>query len=71
MPEPVNGRWAFSPAEAAAALSISRAGLYNLLKSGELPSIKIGASRRIRTEDLAGYLDRLSASSNGHNQATK
>lgn len=52
-------RWAYSPAEAAKALGISRAHLYNLLAAGALPSVKVGRSRRIRAEALRAYLDSL------------
>lgn len=43
--------------EAARLLSISRAKAYELVASGELPSIKVGASIRIRRRSLLAWLD--------------
>lgn len=40
-------------------LSLSRSRVYELLASGELPSIRIGRSRRIRRDDLIAYVDGL------------
>ncbi|MFF4652994.1 helix-turn-helix domain-containing protein [Streptomyces sp. NPDC001380] len=42
--------------EVMAALRLSRSKLYDLLRSGELSSIKIGRSRRIPTDSLATFL---------------
>lgn len=36
-----------TPVEAASALGIGRSKLYQLLQSGRLPSVRIGACRRI------------------------
>lgn len=52
-------RLAYSPAEAAQLLGLSRARLYELLTDGSIPSLKIGRSRRIRREALVAYLDQL------------
>lgn len=52
-------RLAYSPAEAAAVLSISRARLYELLDDGTIPSCKLGRRRLIRHEALVALLDRL------------
>ncbi len=49
----------FTLADAAAALSVSRSKVYELVRSGALPSVRIGGSRRVRGEDLAGYVDAL------------
>jgi excisionase family DNA binding protein len=54
-----------SPAEAAARLGLSRGTVYALLARGELPSIHIGAARRIRVADLHAFVDRLVAEQNG------
>lgn len=51
------GRVAYSPAEAAEALGLCRATIYNLINAGELRSVVIGRSRRIP----AAELDRLLA----------
>lgn len=56
-------RLAFSPAEAAAVLGCSRAGIYNHIKDGTLPSVKLGRRRLIRREALVGLLDSLEAES--------
>jgi excisionase family DNA binding protein len=48
-----------SAEEAARALGIGRTRMYELLRSGEVASIKLGRSRRIRPEDLEEYVERL------------
>ena len=48
-----------SPEEAASMLSVARSTVYVLIASGELPSVKIGKSRRLRVEDIEEYVDRL------------
>jgi excisionase family DNA binding protein len=53
-----NERLLVRPEEAAAALSVSRAQIYQWLASGALPSIKLGASRRIEVAELRQYIDR-------------
>lgn len=54
-------RLALSPADAATALGISRARLYQLLDDGTLASVKLGRRRLIRREALVDLLDRLEA----------
>ena len=49
--------------EAAAAIRISRAKLYELLDSNELESIHIGRSRKVPAEALRIYIDQLWARS--------
>ena len=46
--------------EAAAALGVSRAKLYELIACGALPAVKVDGCRRVRTEDLVSYVNRLS-----------
>jgi excisionase family DNA binding protein len=48
-----------SPAEAAAHLSIGRSKVYELMRLGELRSVKIGASRRIPQGALADFVAAL------------
>ena len=48
-----------SAEEAARALGIGRTRMFELIRSGEVPSIKLGRSRRIRPEDLEQYVERL------------
>jgi excisionase family DNA binding protein len=49
----------FTPKQAASVLSISRSSLYNLLRSGELGSIRIGRSRRIAQAHMNKFIDDL------------
>jgi excisionase family DNA binding protein len=49
-----------TPEQAAEALGIGRTRLYALLASGDLPSVKVVGSRRIRVGDLAAYVEALS-----------
>ena len=46
--------------EAAAALGVSRAKLYELIACGALPAVKVDGCSRVRTEDLVSYVNRLS-----------
>ena len=46
--------------QTAAELNIARRRVFELIKTGQLPSVKIGTSRRIRSADLADYVARLS-----------
>lgn len=48
-----------TPLEAARTLGIGRSKLYELLSSGELASIHIGACRRIPIEALRAYITQL------------
>jgi len=45
--------------DAAIALKLSVAKVKQLVSSGELPSVKIGRSRRIRQSDLAAFIGGL------------
>ncbi|HRC40025.1 helix-turn-helix domain-containing protein [Nostocoides sp.] len=45
--------------DVATALSVGRSKVYELVRSGVLPSVRIGGSRRVRGEDLATYVDTL------------
>jgi excisionase family DNA binding protein len=44
--------------EAAASLSVGRPKMWQLVMTGEVPSIKIGASRRIPVRALEDYVQR-------------
>jgi excisionase family DNA binding protein len=48
--------------QAATELHIARRRVFELIKTGRLPSVKIGTSRRIRSSDLAEYVAKLSNS---------
>jgi excisionase family DNA binding protein len=45
--------------QAAASLAICRTKVYELLRNGQLESIRIGTSRRIPTSALAEYVERI------------
>lgn len=45
-------RLAYSPAEAAAAIGVSRATIYNLINRGELTARKVGRATRIARTEL-------------------
>ena len=62
LPTPAHERLAYRPAEAAEAIGVSRATFYKLLTSGEVPSVKIGRSRRVRRAALDDYLTQLEQS---------
>jgi excisionase family DNA binding protein len=44
--------------EAAKSLGVSRATIYGLVESGELPSVRIGRARRIPVFALKAYVER-------------
>jgi len=46
-----------SPAQAAQALGLSRAAVYNLMARGELRSVKLGGSRRIPVSELERLIE--------------
>ncbi|MFI5387093.1 MAG: helix-turn-helix domain-containing protein [Fimbriimonadales bacterium] len=48
------------PVDLVSLLQLSRAQVYLLLASGEIPSIRIGRLRRIRRQDLEDWLSRRS-----------
>ncbi len=45
-----------------ACLGVSRAKVYELMASGELTSVRVGGSRRIRASDLETFVTGLDAS---------
>ena len=45
--------------ETAAQLRIARRRVFEMIRDGSLPSVKIGRSRRIRSADLAEYVANL------------
>jgi excisionase family DNA binding protein len=56
-----------TPEEAAERLSVGRSRIFELIGSGRLRSVRLGASRRIPTSALVEFVDELSASdSAGH-----
>jgi len=54
--------------QAAEALAISRSKIYELLASGDLPSVQIGRCRRIPTSALADFVKDLASPSMSRDQ---
>jgi len=52
-------RLLLTPAEAATALSIGRSKLYELMRAGVVPSVRIGACRGIAATDLSDVVAKL------------
>ena len=48
-----------TPEEAAEALGVGRSTLYDLLRLQQIPSVKIGRSRRIPVSALRDFAERL------------
>ena len=53
----------YRPVEAAEALGVSRARMYELLASGEIPSVKVGNVKRVPVASLNAWLERRLAES--------
>ncbi len=45
--------------EAAERLGLSRSQVYIIMRRGELPSVRIGRSRRVAARDLERFVERL------------
>ncbi|KPM53345.1 hypothetical protein ACG83_21665 [Frankia sp. R43] len=54
-------RLLLSTPDAAARLNIGRSTLYDLIRSGALPTVKIGRRRLVAVDDLARYAASLQA----------
>jgi excisionase family DNA binding protein len=61
-PEPVD-KLLYTPRQAAEALGVSRSTLYALMAAGDVPSVHIGACRRVPAEGLRRYVARLATRS--------
>jgi len=48
-----------TPEQAASGLSICRTKVYELIRTGQLESVQIGSSRRIPSDALSDYVERL------------
>lgn len=48
-----------TPEEAAQALRVGRSKVYDLMRSGQLRSVKIGGSRRVSAQALVEYVAAL------------
>jgi excisionase family DNA binding protein len=55
-PLPTSELRLFTVVEVAKVLSIGRSKVYELLYAGDLKSVKIGGSRRVRYSDLGDYV---------------
>jgi excisionase family DNA binding protein len=55
------GRVLLRPEEVATAMGIGRTAVFELMRTGELRSVKIGKSRRIPVDAVHDYVDGLSA----------
>lgn len=49
----------FTAEEVADQLSVSKTRVYDLMRCGELPSVKLGRSRLIKAADLLAYVENL------------
>jgi excisionase family DNA binding protein len=58
-PAPAAPALLLTVAEAAQALRLSRAQVYNLVSRGELQTIRIGSSRRVPVSALQAYIEKL------------
>lgn len=56
-PPDLTGRLALTVPEFAAAIGVSRAKAYEMLKVGEIPTIVLGGCRRVRVADARSWLD--------------
>lgn len=54
---PFGGDRLLTVAEVADHMRVSNMTVYRLIKSGALPAIRVGKNYRIRSRDLAAYLD--------------
>jgi excisionase family DNA binding protein len=54
----VSEKLAYTIAEAVAASGLGRTTIYELIKQGELPRVKVGGRTLIRAQDLAAMLER-------------
>lgn len=66
MQQQVISRFLLTVEEAARSLSLSRMSVYRLLQRQELPSVKIGGSRRISVAALQAYIEKLEAESHAN-----
>ena len=50
-------RQLLTAAEVAEQLRVSTMTIYRLIRSGELPAVRVGRNYRVRVEDLTAYLE--------------
>jgi excisionase family DNA binding protein len=56
MPEPFTEARLLTATEVADLMRVSRMTVYRLIKSGEMPSLRVGKGYRFREEDVHDYL---------------
>ena len=61
----VPGQLLLTIEDAASCLAISRAHAYRLVQRGELPTIRLGRSRRVSRAALEVYVERLTREQSG------
>lgn len=59
----MNNRLLYKVKEVAEMLGIGRSKAYELVRIGEIPSVRVGASLRVRGQDVQDYVDNLYADS--------
>lgn len=59
----MNNRLLYKVKEVAEMLGIGRSKAYELVRTGEIPSVRVGASLRVRGQDVQDYVDNLYADS--------
>jgi excisionase family DNA binding protein len=59
----MNDKLLYRIPEVATYLSISRSKVYELMRAGELPSVRINRTRLVRKLDLEKYVESLAAAS--------
>lgn len=57
----MNNRLLYKVKEVAEMLGIGHSKAYELVRTGEIPSVRVGASLRVRGQDVQGYVDNLYA----------
>ncbi len=55
-----------TPTEAAAALGIGRSKVYELMRAGTLPSVRIDSCRRVAVDDLTALVAQLRTGNREH-----
>jgi excisionase family DNA binding protein len=65
------GKLLYTPVEAAHALGVSRSTIYMLMANGHVPSVRIGASRRVPAEGLREFISGLGAKASSGTKRAK
>lgn len=55
----MNDKLLYKIPEVASYLSLSRTTVYELVRAGKLPSVRVGGSRRVLGQDLRHFVDSL------------